>query len=76
MKVKFNNAKLKSLIDFFAAKGLTKEALSVKLNISFSTIYKWTKGETVPGADTLHAILDIAKEYGCRTVTFESFFEK
>ena len=76
MKAKFNNSKLKALIDFFTAKGLTKEVLSVKLNISFSTIYKWTKGETVPGADTLYSILDIAKEYGAREITFESFFQK
>lgn len=74
--MKFNNAKLKQLIDFFAAKGLSKEALSVKLNVSFPTIYKWTTGTTVPGADALHAILNVAKEYGCHTVTFESFFEK
>lgn len=34
-------------------RGLTQEALSVKLNVVRQTISKWEKGTAVPDADTL-----------------------
>ncbi|HAW12542.1 MAG: helix-turn-helix domain-containing protein [Bulleidia sp.] len=39
-------------------KGLTQEALAVKLNVVRQTVSKWEKGIAVPDADTLCAIAD------------------
>lgn len=39
-------------------RGLTQEALSVKLNVVRQTISKWEKGTAVPDADTLCRIAD------------------
>lgn len=51
-------------------RGLTQEALSVKLNVVRQTISKWEKGTAVPDADTLCRIADAFsfEENGCTWV--------
>ena len=39
-------------------RGLTQEALAVKLNVVRQTISKWEKGTAVPDADTLCKVAD------------------
>lgn len=40
------------------ARGLTQEALAVKLNVVRQTISKWEKGTAVPDVETLHRIAE------------------
>ena len=39
-------------------RGLTQEALAIKLNVVRQTVSKWEKGTAVPDADTLCRIAD------------------
>lgn len=55
-------------------RGLTQEALSVKLNVVGQTISKWEKGTAVPDADTLCAIAN-ALEVSVSTLLGDSEHE-
>lgn len=47
-----------NLVKFRKDKGLTQEALAVKLNVVRQTVSKWEKGTAVPDADTLCRIAE------------------
>lgn len=70
---KFNTEKFKRLIEALHKQGVTKEQLAVDLKCSFSAIYKWTKGDSVPSPDVIYNIIELSKKY-FNNVTFESFF--